>query len=209
MYDLYDRGQWFNFRKSIGNKILHKTIWRNKPETTLNTMKNEITYCSHPTEERFLRLTRECINSLFASIMPSDRDVLMVDQLFQPMNLQRYLRYFDKNIQTVVVDRDPRDVIVLDKYVWKDGVVPNDAELFCKWFEYTRAHRKTENMSTSQVRFIRFEDLVYKYEKTTKKLTDWLDLDETMHSKPKSRLILRSQKRIHSAGRTIRRAEWE
>ena len=29
------------------NKILRMTVWRNQPERTLNTMKNEITYCAH------------------------------------------------------------------------------------------------------------------------------------------------------------------
>ena len=76
MYDLYDRGEWFYFRKRIANKILHKTIWKNNPEQTLNTMKNEITYCSHPTEERFLFLTRKYIYALFTSVMPEDKKIL-------------------------------------------------------------------------------------------------------------------------------------
>lgn len=189
MYDLYDRGEWFYFRKRIGNKILHKTLWRNKPETTLNTMRGEITYCSHPTEERFLEITQRYIYDLFTFVMPSDKEIMMVDQLLPPMNLKRYLRYFNNNIQTIVVDRDPRDIFVLDKYVWKDGIIPNDPETFCKWIEYTRSHRKIENMDTNQVRFIRFEDLIYKYEETTSALTEWLNLDEKLHSRPKANFI--------------------
>ena len=184
MYDLYDRGEWFYFRKRIVNKILHKTIWKNS-DRQLNTMKNEITYCSHPSEEKFLRLTREYIYNLFTSVIPDDKEIMMVDQLLPPMNLSRYLRYFDNNIQTVVVDRDPRDVFVLDKYVWKDGVIPNDAETFCKWFEYTRSHRRVENMNSDQVHFIRFEDLIYKYDETTGELITWLGLDAKKHNRPK------------------------
>lgn len=184
MYDLYDRGSWFYFRKRIVNKILHKTVWKNS-DRQLNTMKNEITYCSHPSEEKFLRLTRKYIYNLFTSVIPKDKDIIMVDQLLPPMNLSRYLRYFDNNIQTVVVDRDPRDVFVLDKYVWKDGIIPNDAEIFCKWYEYTRSHRRTENMDTNQIRFIRFEDLIYKYDETTRQLVEWLGLDEKLHNRSK------------------------
>ncbi|EKW98854.1 hypothetical protein [Ligilactobacillus saerimneri] len=181
-YDLYDRGQWFYFRKRILNKILHKTIWKNKPELTLNTMKNEITYASHPSEEKFLMATRKYIESLFSSVIPDGYHTMMVDQLLPPMNLQRYLRYFNDNMQVVVVDRDPRDVFVLDKYVWKDGVIPNDVETFCKWYRYTRSHRKTENMDTEQVKFIRFEDLVYRYDETTDLLIEWLNLDKAKHT---------------------------
>ncbi len=187
MYDLYDSGQWFYFRKRIANKILHKTIWRNNPDRQINTMKNEITYCCHPTEEKFLNLTRKYIYDLFTSVIPSAKEIMMVDQLLPPMNLNRYLRYFDNNIQTVVVDRDPRDVFVLDKFVWKDGIIPNDAKTFCKWFEYTRSHRKIENMNTEQVHFIRFEDLLYKYDETTMGLMDWLHLEAKNHSQPKKR----------------------
>lgn len=181
MYDLYDRGSWFHFRKRIGNKILHKTIWKDSPDRQLNTMKNEITYCSHPTEEKFLRLTRKYIYDLFTTVIPSDKDIMMVDQLLPPINLTRYLRYFDNNIQTVVVDRDPRDVFVLDKYVWKDGNIPNDVEIFCKWFKYTRDHRKHENMNTEQIHFVRFENLIYRYEETTQELIEWLGLKKENH----------------------------
>lgn len=182
MYDLYDGGQWYYFRKRILNKILHKTVWRNMPDRQLNTMKNEITYCCHPSEEKFLKTTQKYIYNLFSSVIPADKEILMVDQLLPPMNIKRYLRYFDNNIQTVVVDRDPRDVFVLDKYEWKDGVIPNDVDVFCKWYEYTRAHRETENMSTDQVHFIKFEDLIYNYESTTKDLISWLNLDEKRHT---------------------------
>lgn len=180
-YDLFDRGILFWLRKRAISKVLQLTIWRNNPERTLNTMKDEITYCSHPTEEKFLHCTREYINNLFASVKPQDVDTIMVDQLLPPMNLPRYLRYFDHNIKVVVVDRDPRDVFYLDKYIWKWGIIPDNVKIFCKWFKYTREHRKHENMNTDQIKFIRFEDLVYRYEKTTAELRDWLKLDEKDH----------------------------
>ncbi|WP_031492589.1 hypothetical protein [Succinivibrio dextrinosolvens] len=185
MYDLYDRGPFFYFRKRIINKILHLTLWRNNHDRVLNTMKNEVTYCSHPSEEKFLSLTREFIYKLFSSVNFDSKDIVLVDQLLPPNNLNRYLRYFDNNIQTVVVDRDPRDLFVLDKYVWKDGIIPNDPDIFCKWFEYTRSHRKTENLNTDQIHFIRFEDLIYDYDNTTRELIDWLKLDSSLHSRPR------------------------
>ena len=108
---------------------------------------------------------------------------MMVDQLLPPMNLQRYLRYFDQNIQVVIVERDPRDLFVLSKYQWKDGIIPKDVDLFCKWFEYTRSHRKHENLNTDQICFIHFEDLVYRYQETARALNDFLHLEEKYHSR--------------------------
>jgi hypothetical protein len=174
-YDLLDRGKFFYFRKRIINKILKLTVWKNQPERTLNTMKNEITYCSHPTEEDFLLCTKKYIETLFSSVCNGEKCV-MVDQIVPPTNLNRYIRYFE-DIKIVIVDRDPRDIFVLEKYVWKDGIIPTDVETFCKWFRYTREHRKREIINSESVKYIQFEDMVYKYEETVELLANWLGLD--------------------------------
>lgn len=178
-YDLMDKGKFYYFRKRILNKLLHVTIWKNNPERTLNTMKKEITYCSHPTEEEFLNYTKEYIESLFSSVS-NGADTVMVDQIVPPTNLERYLRYFN-DIKVAVVDRDPRDIFVLEKYVWKDGVIPTDVETFCKWFKYTREHRKNEFLNSSSVRYVQFEDMIYRYEETKKVLIEWLGFREEQH----------------------------
>ncbi len=179
-YDLIDRGMFFYFRKRIINKILKETVWRNQPDRALNTMKKEITYCAHPSQEKFLSLTRSYIDELFSSVSEGF-DTVMVDQIVPPTNLQRYLRYFN-DIRVAVVDRDPRDIFVLDKYVWKDGVLPGDADKFCLWYKYTREHRKRETFDGKNVVFIRFEDLVYRYDETSRFIDSWLSLSESDHT---------------------------
>ena len=94
MYDLYDQGAFYYFRKRILNKILKLTIWRTQPERQLNTMKDIITLCSAPTEEKFLNLTKAYIEELFGSVCPKDK-IAMVDQILPPTNIKRYLRYFN------------------------------------------------------------------------------------------------------------------
>lgn len=138
---MLDKGDFFYFRKRILNKLLKLTIWRNQSERTLNTMKNEITYCSHPSEEKFLNCTKKYIEDLFGSVCQG-ANIVMVDQIVPPTNLKRYLRYFN-DIKVFIVDRDPRDIFVLEKYVWRDGVIPLNVEEFCKWFRYTREHDKS------------------------------------------------------------------
>ena len=154
------------------------TIWRGQPERSLNNMRKEITYCSHPSENKFLNLTRNYIDDLFSSV--TNKDLVMVDQLVPPINIERYLRYFN-NIQAIVVDRDPRDIFILEKYIWKDGVIPSDVKSFCKWFLYTRSAGIGKGFLNINVTFVQFEDMVYKYEKTTTNLMKWLGLTETTH----------------------------
>lgn len=52
-------------------------------------------------------------------------------------------------------------------------------------WECTRQHREIENLDTENVQFIRFEDLIYKYDTTTNRLRDWLGLSKTSHLKRK------------------------
>ena len=180
-YDLLDKGDCFYFRKRILNKILKLTVWRNQPERTLNTMKKEITYCAHPTEKKFLECTKRYIENLFGSVC-QNTDIVMVDQIVPPTNLKRYIRYFN-DIKVFVVDRDPRDIFILEKYVWKDGIIPSDVEAFCKWFKYTRNHRLIEQLNDDNICFIQFEDMVYKYDSTAKKIADWLGLKTNEQAK--------------------------
>lgn len=179
--DVIDRGKWFHFRKRLLNKILKKTVWRNQPEVSLNELPREITYCSYPSEKEFLEYTREYIRKLFEIANSENKENIMVDQIVPPSNLNRYLRYFE-DIKVFVVDRDPRDVYLSEKYIWRGRVIPTESvELFCKWYRYTRRHREKEIYPENQVMFIQFEDLVYKYDETTEKIEKWLGFHEEDH----------------------------
>lgn len=173
-YDLRDKGLAFLLLYKLINRILRVTIWKNKPERTLNALKKEVSYCAHPTENEFLKYTKEYIEELFGSVSQNANFVL-VDQIVPPTNLKRYLRYFE-DIKVFVVDRDPRDVFTLGKYVWKDGMIPNDVGLFCKWFKYTRAHRLADEIDKDKVCFVQFEDMVYKYDETLTRISEWIGL---------------------------------
>lgn len=176
-YDLLNKGKTYYFIKRVPNKFLKKTVWRNQPERTLNNMKKEITYCSHPTETKFLLSTQKYIDNLFNSV--TNKENIMVDQLVPSTNLSRYLRYFN-NIKVFIVDRDPRDIYILEKYVWKDGIIPTDPKIFCKWFEYTRNDRRKE-LKDNRVKYIQFEDLIYHYDKTVQNIENWLGFNAKEH----------------------------
>ena len=151
-----------------------------------NPLPNEITYCSHPTEDQFLTYTKEYIDELLTIANKEHKPYLMVDQIVPPSNIQRFVRYF-KDIKVIVVDRDPRDLYILAKYVWKDPVVPCESvDLFCKWFAYIREHRKTETYDPKYAILVQFEDLIYKYDETTTRIMDWLGLTKEQHVSPKS-----------------------
>ena len=179
--DVIDKGYGFYIRKRLMNKILQKSIWRGRKDYGLNEMPNEITLYSRPSEERFLSLTKEYIDKLFTSANKQNKEDVMVDQIVPPSNLSRYSRYFN-DIKVFVVDRDPRDLYLLEKYIWKGTIIPTEnVDIFCKWFKYTRVHRKDEVYDKENVMFVQFEDLIYKYDDTTEHIKQWLSYDEANH----------------------------
>lgn len=179
-YDLLDKGEGFYYRKLFLNKIYRTTLGR-KNERTLNVLPKEITYCSRPTKEEFEAKTKAYLSELMEAANPQKSPILMVDQLLPASEIYRFLPYFD-DIKVIVVERDPRDLYILEKCEWKGNIIPTqDAETFCKWYKYTRAHRKTEVFDPEKVMLLQFEDLIYKYEETTEKLKAWLGLDNDTH----------------------------
>lgn len=184
--DVIDKGNVFYLRKRLINKLLQKTLWKNRGWHNINEMPKEYTLCSSPSEEKFLRCTRKYIDRLFNEANIENKPNVIVDQLVPPSNIQRYLRYFG-DIKVFVVDRDPRDIYVLEKYIWKGKVVPTETvQLFCEWFEYTRKHRKNEIYQKDKVMFIKFEDLIYKYEDTITKIEAWSGVGSDNHEYYKS-----------------------
>ena len=67
---------------------------------------------------------------------------IILDQFVLPHNLYRIENYFEDNCKVIVVDRDPRDVFLLNKYYWRkaNATVPYsfDAEKFCSNYSKMR-----------------------------------------------------------------------
>ncbi len=186
-YDFYDKGAWYEFWHKLPDRILTRTVWRHKPDRHFFWGEN-ITLASHPTEEKFLKCTLDYTDALMKAANPENIPNIIVDQLLPSTNIERHMRYFN-NIYAIVVDRDPRDIYLLDKYVWKDGMVPSDLDLFCKWFLYTRSTRGVEAWDPNHIMFVQFEDLIYNYDETTEKLMNWVGFGKENHIAPKTKLV--------------------
>lgn len=186
-YDLLDRGLSFYYRKLLVNKLYKLVLGKNN-ERVLNVLPNEVTYCSRPTQECFDAKTKAFLNELFQAANIYNKPILMIDQLLPVSNLNRFEKFFD-DLRVVIVERDPRDLYILEKYVWKGNVIPtDDVQTFCKWFKYTRAHRKVEVLCDEKVMLIHFEDLIYRYDQTSVKIRDWIGLKEEDHVYKKQKL---------------------
>lgn len=164
-YDLFDKGKTLYYIYQALNHAFKKI---NLP--FFRILKDELMYCSHPSEEKFLECTQTYTHNLFKALNDENADYLEIDQLVPNSNIERYFRYIKEDIFVFIVDRDPRDVYILEKYYWRDGMCPIDVDLFCKWFKYARESGCGIPKNTSNIIKLQFEDFVYHYEETVKQV---------------------------------------
>lgn len=157
-YDLLDKGEGYVYLKKIEDKIL-----RALPFTHRRILENEDMYLSHPTEEYFLNVTREYVHNLLQAANMDGKEYIGVDQIVASQNIDRYLRYFKDPIEVFVIDRDPRDIYLLEKlYYGSDN--KDTVEVFCKKFTYIRESGDPEKSMSKHIHRLRFEDFLYHYE---------------------------------------------
>lgn len=176
-YDKIERGRLFYFIDSVVAKISEKLNHGKK--FSLLKLVHEKGYYTDISKEEFYRITKKYTGNLFKS-WNTRCDYLIVDQLVAPSEPERYLNYVD-DMYIVIVDRDPRDVFILESEAeW--GVIPyKNVEEFCEWYRVTRSHRKHEIYTSGRVMFLRFEDMVYRYEETAKALMSFVGLEASQH----------------------------
>ena len=168
----------------ILNKILKKIPGMKKYE------KKALTYSpmwiSYIQPEEFYKISQKYIYSLF-EIMGKNENNIDLDQLLLPFNLFRFEKYFKNDVEVFVVERDPRDVFIMNKYYWSKSnepvPYPTDVEQFCEF--YKRLREMERPCVHSQIHRIHFEDLVYDYENTVKAIFDILDIDFEKQHKTK------------------------
>lgn len=135
-----------------------------------------------PESKVFYSAAKKFLNNILIDMGLGDGSIL-ADQLVLPHNLFRMDHYFDDNTRVIVVDRDPRDVFLLNKYIWNCRGMripyPFDALSFCRFY---REMRKSERPSTfERILRIHFEDLIYNYDEAIKEIFDFIGIDYSTH----------------------------
>lgn len=176
-YDVYRYGEINYYCLMLVNKILRKLSGKR-----LNILPREVTYCSHPTKEKFLELTRTYVAELMKSANPLGKKFLALDQLVPSQNISRVLRYFIDDISVLVVNRDPRDVYISNKFYWKECICPYNVDQFCEWYRYTRESGNGTCDDMKHVLYLSFEDLIYKYNDTLRYIENFIGLDSKDHT---------------------------
>lgn len=143
---------------------------------------------SYVSAEEFYEKTRAYLEKLW-NALELDKRNLILDQLLLPFNLHRAGNYFrEGQMEAFVIDRDPRDMFIINKYIWAKmgGTVPypTDVHEFCRCY---RSLRKMEQAASYPgVHRIHFEDLVYDYDNSLEKIYAILGVNAAAHKKKRT-----------------------
>lgn len=133
-----------------------------------------------PNSEGFISNVRCMYKELLDSF---DKDYqyeyLCFDQLVPAYNYKRYINYFP-NLKVICIDRDPRDLYLLNKMYWKEGWIPSEnVEQYIKWYKLLRI--KSDYSDNANVLHVQFEDTIYKYEETLQRIISFLGQSPKNH----------------------------
>ena len=140
-------------------------------------------YYSIPDRNRFYVETKKYTSKLF-SLLDTDNKYkfIAIDQLVPSINTNRYFNYID-NLKVIVVDRDPRDLFLLNETHWNGASYICDTTNvyeYINWYKTMREHRKIEERNDNVV-YIMIEELIYEYDKSLESLYKFLGLAKDEH----------------------------
>ena len=144
--------------------------------------------------EDFLAEARKFVSGYFGLANNNGNDMIY-DHLLFPEECGSVNEFFDDNFRLIIVDRDPRDVYISGNYVFNllsnGGAIPpfyKDVEGFCRDWKLRR-EKTLKNADSDKILFLRFEDLIYDYENTVKKLAEFTGMDIKRHTDKKTKFI--------------------
>ena len=172
---VYNSEWWFRkFKQTKFERFKEKILNRFRYGT--HTM-----YLSTCTEEEFDLYTKEYLENLFQLNKKENNSFVILDQGLAAQNPQNLNHFFDSG-KMIIVDRDPRDcysemlegVPLIGTQIEKT----HDTSLFVNWYE---TYRRRTFKGNERILYLRFEDLILKYDETVQKIENFLGLTHDDH----------------------------
>jgi hypothetical protein len=214
------------FKKSISqyeinNSILRKIIFNISPffqRAIKKPVGGEFTpfiprvtkHYSYPGKEKFYKETKKYTANLFSLLTDNlKNEFIAIDQLVPSTNTARYFNYVG-NMFVINIDRDPRDLYLLNETVWKGASYvcdTKDIESFINWFKTMRAHKQYE-IQSKKILYMKLEEMIYKYDHALEKIYNFFDLNPSTHinkmkffnpeiSKKNTRLWMKKENKVY------------
>lgn len=176
----------FSLLKAIAQMALRITQKRNFSNYGVKYIyDNETPYCALPTEAELYAAARKFTSGYFSLFnSEDDNEIKIFDHIIWPGQIDAYQQCFDNSFKMIIVDRDPRDLFILDQHIWSANKFrkskihfPSDPIEFSNEWKNTLV----TTFSNPNAMRIHFEDLIYNYEQTVNKIEEFLGLKSEDH----------------------------
>lgn len=169
-------------------------------------------YVSIPSVEE-LQKAAEKFTSGYLDLFDKKHEINVFDHLIWPQQIENYSKFFNQDdLKIIVLVRDPRDVYLLNKYVWyhdargkrlsNPSLRTNVEDFVYDWLRTFKPLPKSNNLL-----IIQFEDLVYNYDETLSRIEDFLEISPSNHLD--KREYFNPQKSIENTQVFNARKDWD
>ena len=181
--DIKEKGKIFWFIERCYAKGIRTFFSSNRPVWVRGSLmpRKTMQYAGTYKESAFYNATQKYVGTILDYVNKEDYEYLVADQFFPPSAINPYLNYIpdEYNVKVFVVDRDPRDLFYNCKYYLHTKAIPTyDVKTFCKWYKWTREQSK-KNSDSSHVMRVQFEDAIYEYKDTRRKILQFCGLEDS------------------------------
>lgn len=186
-------GKWFANYKGVkfslgkvflqlGAKLLqNRTIYKWGRQYIIDG-NNKMTWC-FPSNEEFYNAARKYVNAYMDMVSGGSDKITVFDHLLLPHNAFRIPNYFDDDFRLIIVDRDVRDMYVLNSYVWPqihiNSPMPKEVTTFIEF--WSRMRKSEIDINDKRILRINFESLVYEYDATVKVIEEFIGISSKDH----------------------------
>ena len=160
----------------LGNHYVKNLFHCDLSQFLSHPNKNTITVSYNP--DHFLERTQQFMDELL-SFSRSDRSYpLVTDQLFPPDCPKLFFKYVNEPIKCMIVRRDPRDMYLLAKQTYHSEIpIPvENVDDFILY--YKKIIQDTKLQDDDSVLSINYEDIIYQYEQTKKKVEAFVGIKD-------------------------------
>lgn len=162
-----------------------------------------------PTEDEFYAAANQFVSSYLDMFKEEGKDNTLFDRILLCHNLYRLPYYFDDDFRIIKVNRDVRDIYILNKYLWREmntgSMYPYEILEFIDYWR--RIHNCERIIDDYRILTINFEDLIYNYESTVRKIEQHCQLPTIMHTD--KRKFFQLEKSIKNTQVYKLRSQWK
>ena len=192
------KGYWYHtFHKWSKNYIFMRKLIYKLFKVVLDG--NEYMYFSKPELEEFQVKSKKYFDKVFEGFFDENKkQILIIDQGNREPNMAKSLEYFN-DAKIIIVDRDPRDIYIdlkkrgalIGNYFKGNG---DNSEIYVRYHKSIR-EKQDRYLKNNQILKIRFEDLIYHFEKTIRKVMNFIGIETNIEDfEAAKEIILNSSK---------------